>query len=563
MKPTATVRVLILCSAIALLPSMVGAQPGAPPKLVVVLVVDQMRADYVDRYAHQWSKGFARLLREGAWFRRSAFPYLNTFTCVGHATVSTGAFPSRHGLVGNSWYDRGAGASVGCTEDASASIVSYAGPAKGGNSASRLLVPALADELRTQLAHPAKVVTFSLKERTAITLAGRKADAVTWFDLSAKGFVTSSAYTDRPVPFLTEFLKANPVEADFGKPWARLLPEAAYLFADAGAGEKPAKYWSREFPHAIRIGDGRSAESYDAWETSPYSDTYLGRLGQAAVDALGLGRGPGTDFLAISFSALDLVGHDFGPTSHEVQDLLIRLDDTIGQLLDHLDRQVGKGQYVVALTADHGVAPIPEQIRAMGLDAGRIDITTVVKAASDALRAALGFAPAAVRLTNSDLYLDPAVVSYLRESPSALESVLRAVRAVPGVANAYFGERLVAHAAAGDTDARAALASHHPARSGDIIVIPKPYYFYVRGDGSAQPGSATTHGSLHDYDRYSAMLFFGAGIRPGEYLQDTSPVDIAPTLAFLCGVTLPNADGRVLVEAIAPRPPAPGRVPRR
>ncbi|MEW5983691.1 MAG: alkaline phosphatase family protein [Acidobacteriota bacterium] len=539
------------------------AQPSPAPKLVVVLVVDQMRADYVDRYGQQWSRGLKRLVTEGAWFRRSAFPYLNTFTCAGHATVSTGALPARHGMVGNSWYDRAAGASVGCTQDAGVSLVSYAGPAKGGNSASRLLVPTLADELRTQLASPAKVATFSLKERTAITLAGRKADAVTWFDLSARGFVTSSAYTDRPVPFLAEFVKANPVEADFDKAWERLLPEASYLFADGGTGEKPGKYWSREFPHPIRIGDGRNAESYDAWETSPYSDTYLGRLGQATIDALKLGRGPGTDYLGISFSALDLVGHDFGPTSHEVQDLLIRLDGTIGQLLDHLDRQVGKGQYVVALTADHGVAPIPEQVRAMDLDAGRIDTAAVIKAASEALRSSLGYAPPAPRLANSDLYLDPAVVGYLRESPSALGSVLRALRAVPGVANAYFAESLVAHAAAGDTDAQAALASYHPARSGDIIVIAKPYHFYVRDDGTAQPGSATTHGSLYDYDRRVPLVFYGSGIRPGEYLQKATPADIAPTLAFLCGITLPRPDGEVLVDAIAPRVLVPARALRR
>lgn len=557
-----TVAALILALVYGGLPRHAQAQGAPAPKLVVVLVVDQMRADYVDRYGHQWSRGLRRLVRGGAWFRRAAFPYLNTFTCAGHATVSTGTLPSTHGLIGNSWFDRDTGKSVGCSEDAGATTISYGRPVTGGNSPVRLLVPTLADEMRVQLPKPARIATFSLKERTAIMLAGRKADAVAWYNASARGFVTSSAYTTGPVPFLAEFLRGNPLESDFAQPWTRLLPEAQYLYTDAGVGEKPAKYWTATFPHPIAIGDGTGAETYEAWETSPFSDAYLGRLGRVAVDALKLGQMEGTDLLGISFSALDLAGHDFGPTSHEVQDVLARLDVTIGELLDHLDRRVGAGNYVVALTADHGASPIPEQIHGLGLTAGRIDAAVVTKAAVGALEAVLGPGTYTVRLTNAELYLDPAVASYLRDSPSASEAVLRALRGVPGVANAYFGERLDSHAAAGDADARAALRSYFPGRSGDIVVITKPYFFYVRADGTTQPGSATTHGSLYDYDRHVPVLFFGAGIKPGEYLREATPADIAPTLAFLCGVTLANPDGEVLVDALAPRPAAKPRTPR-
>ena len=172
---------------------------------------------------------------------------------------------------------------------------------------------------------------MSIKERTAITLAGHRADAVTWFSAAAGGFVTSSAYTSAPVPFVAAFAQANPMTADLGKVWTRTLPAERYLFADAGTGEKPASYWSAEFPHALKAkGDAPDAQFFEAWEASPFSDDYLGRLAIASVDALKLGQGTGTDFLGISFSALDYVGHDFGPTSHEVQDTLVRLDRTIG-----------------------------------------------------------------------------------------------------------------------------------------------------------------------------------------------------------------------------------------
>jgi predicted AlkP superfamily pyrophosphatase or phosphodiesterase len=295
---------------------------------------------------------------------------------------------------------------------------------------------------------------------------------------------------------------------------------------------------------------------FEAWESSPFSDEYLGRLAIASVDALRLGQGRGTDFLGISFSALDLVGHDFGPTSHEVQDILIRLDRTIGGLLDHLDRTVGAGNYVVAFTADHGAAPIPEQIAALGIDAGRLDVALVRQAAQRALEAVFGSGPYVVRSQYSDLILPADALEKLRRDPRAVDNVLRALRAVPGVAAAFFADELDSLAAAGDRDARAALLSYYPGRSGDLIVVPKPYWFYVAADGTAQPGSATSHGTMYGYDQRVPIVLFGKGITPGEYARAVTPADIAPTLAYLCGVTLAHADGEVLTEALAPRAPA-------
>ncbi len=554
---------LILASLLVALAAggAIAAPPAPSPKLVVILVVDQMRADYVDRFSQQWSKGLHRLLVDGAWFRRAAYPYANTVTCVGHTTISTGALPLTHGIIANQWFDRESGRRVGCADDPGSSLISYAGAARGGYGPSRVMVPTLADELRAQLPGPTRVVTFSMKERTAIYLAGHRADAATWFNVAARGFVTSSAFTSAPVPFVAAFLAANPVEADFATPWTPALPAGRYIYDDAGTAEKPPSYWTAAFPHTLKpASDASGQEAYEAWEGSPFSDRYLGRLGSAAVDAMKLGQGRGTDFLAISFSALDLVGHDFGPNSHEVQDVLIRLDDTIGALLGHLDRVVGRGNYVVGFAADHGVAPIPEQESAKGIDAGRLKTAAVTGAAEAALQQAFGPGKYVMGVGQSDLTLSADALVKLRGNAEAREAVQRAVLAVPGVAKVYFADALGAAAATGDRDARAILLSYYPGRSGDLVVVPRAYWFFVSDDGTPQPGSATTHGSLYAYDQRVPVLLYGAGIKPGTYWETASPADLAPTLAALCGITLAKADGHVLSEALA-APAAASRAP--
>ena len=380
--------------AVVLSVGSMAAASGPAPKLVVVLVVDQMRGDYIDCYGHQWSAGLHRLISEGAWFRQAAFPYSTTVTCAGHATIGTGTLPRTHGIVGNSWFDRATGRSVACTADPAAAPLTYGDPATGAYGPARLLIPTLADEMRAQMTGPTRVVTMSMKARTAIMLAGHRGDAVTWLNPASHGLMTSSAYAAEPVPFIAQFVKANPIKATFGKDWSLLLPPNRYAFADEAEGEGPPAYWTRTFPHAIRgKGDTPDTSYYGAWEESPYSDAYLGQMAGAAIDSMRLGQGPGTDFLGVSFSALDLVGHDFGPRSLEVQDLLAHLDWTIGVLLTHLDRTVGAGRYVVALSADHGVAPIPEQMKAHGVDAGRQGTKAAVEAVQKSLETAFGPGP--------------------------------------------------------------------------------------------------------------------------------------------------------------------------
>src|SRR5688572_9043684 len=335
-------------------------QDQTAPRLVVLLVVDQLRADYLTQFAHRWRGGFRTLLAEGAYFTRAEYPYLNTVTCAGHATISTGTLPRTHGLILNRWWHRDERRTWNCVDDEAVTPVTYGGPAKLGSSAKRLLVPTLADELRAQKPG-ARVVSLSLKPRSAIPLAGGGGTAVTWLDEEAHTFVTSSAFATGPVAEVRAFMDADNFERDQERTWTLQVRDTTYRAPDLDSDERPRAGWTSLFPHPLAGIRAADTQFISRWERSPFGDAYLGRMASALGDRLRLGRGTTTDYLAVSFSALDMLGHDFGPESREVEDLLMQLDATLGALIQRLDDTVGRGGYVLALTADHGVAEIPDQ----------------------------------------------------------------------------------------------------------------------------------------------------------------------------------------------------------
>ncbi|HXN22610.1 MAG TPA: alkaline phosphatase family protein [Candidatus Dormibacteraeota bacterium] len=522
------------------------------PKLIVLLVVDQFRADYVDKFRHQWSGGLKRLIEHGAWFREAAYPYANTFTCVGHATISTGVLPSTHGIMGNAWYDRETDKQVTCTSDPNVQGVGYGPAPKTGDSPVRLKVPTLADELRVQSGESTRVTTFSLKARSAIMLAGHRADAVTWHDNLIGTWVSSSVYGTSPL--VAQFVKAHPIEKDFNKTWALTLPAPQYLYEQATEGRGGTREWRTGFPHALHSAADPAAkpdaEFYQRWEVSPFADDYLAQMAESVADGLKLGQGRGSDFLGISFSTLDLAGHAYGPRSREVQDVLVRLDRTLGEFLAHLDSTVGRANYVVALTADHGVAPLPIEMQKAGFDAGWISSTEVIDKIAKTL-AASGHVTAAEAeskpglMIDGDVWLKAGLYERLKQDAKALRGVIDAIAAMPGVARVFRGDELIGQQSNSDRLVRSAAASYVPGRSGDLIILPRPYWIFG-GNGS----TGTSHGSPYDYDQRVPVILMGGGIKPGEYLVETTPADIAPTLAFLCGITLARPDGRVLREAL-------------
>ena len=517
---------------------VVAASGAEPPKLAVLIVVDQMRADYVDRFQGEWTAGLKRLVTKGAWFSKAAYPYLETVTCAGHATIGTGAYPNTHGVFQNAWIDRQSDALISCTQDASVRGVPYGKPVPASESARQLKIPTFAEEMRRQ--KNSHVVSLSLKARSAIMLAGHSADAITWLSDNLDGWTTSTAFANGPVAAVGAYVTAHPIEADYGKTWERLHK---YSEPDDGLGEVSPPGWTPAFPHVLngKPGDtGPAASYYLQWERSPYADAYLGQMAAGLVESMQLGKHETTDVLAVSFSSPDLVGHQFGPRSQEVRDMYAHLDVTIGALLDRLDALVGPDQYVVALGADHGVTPIPEQLKAEGKDGGRLDSQGLFQAIESAAQKA-GPGRYVGHLTGNDVYFLPGMFEKLTANKSAIESVIKAADSQPGIAHAFRADELAAGAAAKNADLRAAALSYAAGRSGDLIVSPKP--------GWMIGANGTTHGSANPDDQRIPILFYGTGIKPGKYDDAASPADIAPTLADICGITLANAQGTVLRPA--------------
>jgi len=541
------------------------AKPVDKPKLVVLLVVDQMRADYVEKFGFQWTGGLLRLVTEGAWFRDAAYPYAATETCVGHATISTGSFPATHGMVANAWLDRKEQKMVTCTSDPDPSVknLGYAGATpKGADTAWRMAVPSFAEELKFQTGGSTRIVSFSLKARAALTMAGHKADAATWFDGGA--WVTSSPYGVQIS--IEEQAKAHPPKADYGKTWSLSLPEKSYWYGQKALGAVAPKGWDLTFPHPLR-GESGSGEPdaafYQQWTSSPYADTALTELAKKAVDALHLGNAAGTDFLAIGYSTVDYVGHEFGPRSREIQDILIRLDKDLGDLFAHLDQKVGRGNYVVALSADHGVAPTPEDMQTTGADAGLLHLSELQAKIEKALEPFHFAKPAVAQVSGSDIYFAVGVYDKMRQDHAAMQAVYDAALSQPGVSAVYRAEELANRPATQSPAVRAFALSFFPGRSGDLFILPKPYWLLDGTPTGIARTYGTGHGVPYNYDQHVPVLLMGFGIQSGEYLQSVTPADIAPTLAALCGITLAPRDGHILSEALKTADPSSRKRERR
>ncbi len=548
-RRTALALAVSAVAGLAALWPMQAGQPAAPrrPALVVVVVIDQMRQEFVDRWASRWSAGLKRLLDEGAFYDQTFYPYLNTVTCAGHATIGTGAWPTTHGIILNQWFRRELDAVRPCTADPSSANAFYGAASPGeGHSARALQVPTLAELMRRRW-QDSRAVTLSLKARSAIMMAGNGATAVTW--LGDSGWQTSSAYGGVR-PEVARYLDAHPFTSDEGQVWERLYPIEAYTGSDDGAGERPTAGWTSTFPHPL--SGAASGTFQDRWEDSPFSDAFLGAMAAAAVRDFALGQRGVPDFLGVSFSALDLVGHRFGPDSHEVQDVLARLDGTLGRLLAALDAAVGRDGYVLGLSADHGVATIPEAARAAGADAGRVPLGVVRRTVDQALEA-LGAGPHVARAEYTQVYLtEPARA---RATAASMAPAVAALRATEGIATAVWNGGLDGP----NDDVPPALlsairASHVPERSGDITLVPRPGWILVQGN-SPSGGDGTTHGTSHSYDQHVPMVFLGAPFTPGHYRARATPADLAPTLAATIGVPMRDVEGRPLIDAGRRTPP--------
>ena len=354
-------------------------------------------------------------------FEHAEYPYANTVTCASHATVATGAFPHTHGITGNDWWDRDRAMLVDCSinDSAAGAHISYGRPAGSGNGPHLLTADTIGDALRRR-SPGSRVVALSLKPDSAVILAGHGGEVVAWFNAEAASFVTSRAFTAAPKQVVVDFLAANPLAGELSATWTLLKGPDVYINPDATAGQRPPAGRDGLFPHEIGGPTGPDSRSIALWQQSPLSDRYLARMAVAMIERLELGRDDGPDLLALGFSALDLVGHAFGPGSREVEDVLANLDRTLVHLIEALDRRIGRDRYVLALTADHGVAPVPQPP-----NGGRLIAEDMEDRIEELLQSRWGPARGGyyVAVRGPYVYFGPGILQRLRGDPGLQQTV--------------------------------------------------------------------------------------------------------------------------------------------
>lgn len=555
------------------------AQPAARPRLVLVIVVDQFRADYLERFGDLFAAqgGLRRLMRDGAQWTNANFDHMPTYTAPGHATVMTGAWPSETGIIANDWYERETGCIVSnasdpedkytkeCRPERSRWQLFGGGAGERASSPRRLIASTVGDEMRLVTNNRSKVIGISVKDRGAILPAGRHANAAYWFSPVTGNMVTSNYYFNEMPAWVARYNEARPADKYCGMEWTRLLKDTGEYERRAGADAPP---WenigpvkdTNTFPHKIAGSpDTANRECWSVLDYSPFSNDLLLKFTEAAIENENLGRDADTDVLTVSFSANDYVGHRFGPYSQEAMDITLRTDQQIGALLDFVNAKVGLQNTLVAFTADHGVAPIPEHASAMGLTGGRISNTDIMNAARNSIRARFGRRDEAKDSTadylseplfNGNIFFNTVALKRDGINREEIERVVaEAVLTVPGINRAFTRTQLeTGSITTGDVIGRRVLHGFHSRRSGDVILVQEPFKYFSEG---ANPIPAT-HGSPFSYDTHVPLIIMGQGLAAGRYPHSATPADLAPTLSTLLRIQAPsNAVGRILIEGLS------------
>ncbi len=531
------------------------AEKASPPiRLAVLVVFDQLRGDYLQRWDELYGDdGFHRLEREGVWFQNCHYPYAGTLTGPGHASLATGTSPDRHGIIFNEWYDRKESDEVYCAghvryqrvpaapkKDPDEKETKTEKPRTGGTP-ERLLAPTLADALKEATGGRAKVVALSMKDRSAVLPGGQRPDACYWFDTADGQFVTSTYYRDAVHPWIAEFNATKPADAWFGKEWTRLRPNLdyeKYSGPDDVLGEDVGYGQGRTFPHPMDGGLKKPGKKYyDAFYTSPFGNEVLLGLVKRAIDAEQLGNHEVPDLLCISFSSNDPIGHNWGPDSQEVLDVTLRTDLILKELLHYLDAKVGKGKYVLSLSADHGVCPLPEVAAKQGKDAKRIIAADQAKEFTEFLVKTFPGktdAKPIKKYIDESIYLNPAWVKAQDVEQSKIEAALAEwLKTRSAYLTAYSRSQLLKGVAADDKIGQMVRRSFYPERSGDVVMVLKPYHIVwsrLKGTG---------HGTPHEYDTHVPLLILGPGLVPGARKERVTPQACAVILAKMLGIKPP------------------------
>jgi hypothetical protein len=491
--------------------SLLAAAPNKP-KLVLAIVIDQFRYDYLTRFRSEYHSGFERLLTHGAVFTNARYIHFPTVTAVGHSTFLSGATPAISGIIANDWYDRDEGKTVTSVSDTTTKLLGGSGNG-AGSSPHRMLVDTVGDELKMADEGKSKVIGISLKDRAAILPSGHMANGAYWFDAKSGNFVSSTYYFADLPAWVKDFNGTRPADQYRGFHWmSKVMPD-----------EGPALY--------------------SAIDASPFANEMIERMAETAIQAEQLGQRDVTDLLAVSFSANDYVGHAMGPDSPEVHDMAVQTDKVLEKLFQAIDEKLGLDNVIVVLTGDHGVDPLPEVNAQRKMPGGRLPLGIVSKTVQAALVKKYGEGNWIVSNAEHSIYLNLELIAQKNLSATDVDrTAAEAATAIPHVFRVYTREQLL-NGVFPDEVSRRVMNGYFPRRGADVEVLLDPYWIF------SQTGA--THGAAFGYDTHVPVIFMGPGIRAGQYHNAIAVNDVAPTLATMLDVETPAGSiGRVLTEML-------------
>jgi predicted AlkP superfamily pyrophosphatase or phosphodiesterase len=527
--------------AVALVASVALAKP---PRLTVMISVDALGTDVLQRNRTRLKGGLARLIAEGAFVPSVRYESAECVTAVGHTTLVTGAHPWRHGIVSNKIFNRGTGKLEPIFVDPNHPVLE-APLGTDDASPERLLAETLSDRLRASTWMRGKSVAISGKARAAIAMGGRLGEAW-WFHEGLGRFVTGTWYRKAVPPWAQSFNDKKVAESYHAKKWELLGAPKDYLGDDDRPFESDWYGMTRVFPHPLSGGlPSPGGASFSALASSPMMNDVLLDFAKAAIDGEQLGRDDVPDLLSLSFSSFDRTYHLYGPASWEMQDMVLRLDKTLGDLLAHLERTVGRGNVVVVLSADHGGAAIPEEWAALGLEGKRVPPSELQAFVNDALKARTGVEKTIVAIEETDVYLDLKALAEKKQDVAGVRrQVAELLRSRAEVAVALSRDELTSTPAQGL--ARSLELGFHPERSGDVLMVLRPFHVL-----ESEP-RGTSHGTPYTYDAEVPLLLWGRGVKPGIWAGPARAVDVAPTVAALLELGAPGScEGHALPDVLS------------
>ncbi|GAA0362255.1 alkaline phosphatase family protein [Bowmanella denitrificans] len=532
------IRILALCACFSA-PALADA-----PRLIVQITVDQLRGDLLHKYQSNFvdkrnQKGFKRFLDDGALYTNAHYRHATTLTAVGHATLATGALPSQHGIPANSWADRLTADSVYCVADKNTQLLGADGYSA---SPANLMASTFSDELYQASSGKAKIFAVSTKDRGAVLTGGHFGKAF-WFDKGTGNVVTSNYYFDQLPVYAEEFNQSGLKDSFAGQSWAMMLDEGQY---HNNAGNRPfqipPKGFKSGFPHQMPTETDK--DYYGMLAYTPFGDKLTAEFAKRLVIQGDMGKDEITDYLSVSFSVNDYVGHMFGPNSLEAEDNLLNLDRTLADFFSFLDKQVGLKNVLIALSADHGVDSIPEYKKSIGFAGFRGNTGKQFNAINQQLAKEFAIEGKLVRKTSMPfLYLDLDLIADKNLDIHAVQKAVAAHAAkLPGVARVFTRQQLMSEDLSFDPIASKVQNAYVPSRAGDVVLVQEPSSMF-------EGYSAATHGSPYKYDTHVPLFFTGWKVKPYSSSRQVSPEDLAVTLSALLSITYPDkATGHPLAE---------------